>query len=566
MLASAFLRGRGCEVLSFTRLDDFARERLGMSGRELQSLAHVVNALVALPVLAAAFADGVLSWTQVRLLVAVARPETEARWLALAQDRTVRALEAFIAAEARARADGADSAEGGGTEPLIDACAVDRGRAAIDHARADSGSVIDGERVSSCRIRCPRWVSRLWRETVELARRVSGEPLATWRAAEAIAAEGVSAVPLRYVTAPFGIAGGTSAADPCETRSAIAEASGVDSLDWSAVVEALPADVESLLDDLPADAHALDARLRVAVSALRRIDWQLGRLLRLFFDCRLYAVLGFPSGSRYVRERLGISLRKVRSLIAVERKTWESPALMDAYRAGRISHLQALTLLPVIGERHGAAWVRRAGEVTLRRLADEVSWALDVQDTTVMWTPAAPPPADGRLVAPPAVQMRAWQDEVPSAEIAFRGPASVVAFFRATVAAWRTPATPEWCGVVGLLVHVTTEWQRAARHPDPVFARDGWRCAVPACSSRRNLHDHHIVFRSRGGDNTRDNRVTVCAWHHLRGIHAGRLRASGHAPDDVHWELGVRADGAPLARFRGDRYEIVEVGGVSQAA
>ena len=67
-----------------------------------------------------------------------------------------------------------------------------------------------------------------------------------------------------------------------------------------------------------------------------------------------------------------------------------------------------------------------------------------------------------------------------------------------------------------LLRHVIAHWESAPRHPDPVFARDGWRCTVPACSSRRNLHDHHIRFRSRGGDNARDNRTTVCAAHHPR--------------------------------------------------
>jgi hypothetical protein len=64
--------------------------------------------------------------------------------------------------------------------------------------------------------------------------------------------------------------------------------------------------------------------------------------------------------------------------------------------------------------------------------------------------------------------------------------------------------------------------------------------------------DHHILFRSRGGDNTRDNRVTVGAGHHLHGIHAGHVRAWGTAPDGITWELGMRA--APLLRLEGDRY------------
>ena len=53
---------------------------------------------------------------------------------------------------------------------------------------------------------------------------------------------------------------------------------------------------------------------------------------------------------------------------------------------------------------------------------------------------------------------------------------------------------------------------------------------------------------------TRDNRVAVCAGHHLHGIHANRVRAWGTAPDGITWELGVRAEREPLLRLAGDRY------------
>jgi hypothetical protein len=35
--------------------------------------------------------------------------------------------------------------------------------------------------------------------------------------------------------------------------------------------------------------------------------------------------------------------------------------------------------------------------------------------------------------------------------------------------------------------------------------------------------------------------VSLCAVHHLRGVHMGRLRVSGTAPDRLRWELGVGA-------------------------
>jgi hypothetical protein len=66
----------------------------------------------------------------------------------------------------------------------------------------------------------------------------------------------------------------------------------------------------------------------------------------------------------------------------------------------------------------------------------------------------------------------------------------------------------------------------------------------------------HVDFdiTSGGGDNARANRITICAWHHLRGIHFGRVRARGRAPGAIHWELGVRAGAAPLLTLQGDRY------------
>jgi hypothetical protein len=139
-------------------------------------------------------------------------------------------------------------------------------------------------------------------------------------------------------------------------------------------------------------------------------------------------------------------------------------------------------------------------------------------------------------------------------DVAFVGPAAVVALMRSAVAAFSAPAGVPWHGLERLLHHVTTEWEAQPRHRDPIFMRDGWRCAVPACTSRRNLHDHHLLFRSRGGGNQRDNRVTVCAWHHLHGIHGGRVRAWGSAPKRVHWEVGVEAARPPLLRTCCDRY------------
>jgi hypothetical protein len=63
-----------------------------------------------------------------------------------------------------------------------------------------------------------------------------------------------------------------------------------------------------------------------------------------------------------------------------------------------------------------------------------------------------------------------------------------------------------------------------------------------------------VVFRSAGGADALENRTTLCAWHHLRGVHAGRLRCTGRAPDALRFELGLCPARPALLRYAsGDR-------------
>src|SRR5438128_1721138 len=116
-LAVAFLARDGHHQLGFAKLADYARERLGLSGREFQELARVARRLGELPEIAAALDAGAVSWTQVRLLAAVATSDTEREWLALARGRTVRALAALITVRGgREPPDDDDTVEG---EPRV---------------------------------------------------------------------------------------------------------------------------------------------------------------------------------------------------------------------------------------------------------------------------------------------------------------------------------------------------------------------------------------------------------------------------------------------------------------
>jgi len=215
--------------------------------------------------------------------------------------------------------------------------------------------------------------------------------------------------------------------------------------------------------------------------------------------------------------------------------------------------VKALALLPIVRGGHVAEWVARAGEVTVRRLQDEVEWALDVRDAS--GASSLPPPEAGIRLEPPDLQMCARSaSEIAERRVTFYGPESVVALFRAGVAALAAPHEPLWKGLERMLRLAIAEWEAQPRHRDPIFAREGWRCAVPGCASRRSLQDHHVRFRSQGGGNERWNRVASCAWHHLHGVHGNLIRASGHAPDDILWELGLRPGRAPLMSLHGERY------------
>lgn len=145
----------------------------------------------------------------------------------------------------------------------------------------------------------------------------------------------------------------------------------------------------------------------------------------------------------------------------------------------------------------------------------------------------------------------------------FGAPRSVAQLFEAVLASvqrriekrlGRTSSEGE--AFEAMMEHALESWglDRPLARKYAVFERDGWRCTVPGCTSYRNLQDHHIRFRSAGGSDALENRTTLCAFHHLRGVHAGRVSCRGLAPEGLMFELGLRVGREPLARYAaGDR-------------
>jgi len=200
--------------------------------------------------------------------------------------------------------------------------------------------------------------------------------------------------------------------------------------------------------------------------------------------------------------------------------------------------------------------------VTLRRLEADVERALLLRaGHRQAWSRCIdrpelaqdPIPERERPMCAPDVDVDATE------EIVWEVPSEVASLFSALAATLRGRMFPVMGRVPSegevfeaLLELARRSWTAhepgARRHP--VMERDGWRCAAPGCGSRAELHDHHVVFRSAGGSDALENRVTLCAFHHQRCVHEGRMRVVGRAPEGLVFELGVRPGGPPLARYR----------------
>jgi hypothetical protein len=611
--ARQLLRSKAWTRLGFVRLGDYARERLGIAGRTLEEDARVHEALDRLPRTLAAFLEAELSWTAARLIASIAGFADEAEWIDRAKRSTVRELEAAI----RHRA-GPVPASQEAEESIHFSVRVSRvgrrwWRVAHELAERTNGSTLTPSQVlelivaeassvapvvartvpvkpaaSACehtygdsteRPQSPGPSSRFLTRSGDLALSERDPELAAFLRSEGLYDEPVSEREAGW--RPHGV---DAAPDPRLSHHLDAI---VDEEDLRGVLpprrdKTVAGRLDALFDSFEAnDSFVIDARLREVERALQRIGPELGALLRLALDRSLHRQRGFRRFSDFVEERLDLGRRKAWSLIAIDRAAAAVPLFGDAYRRGRISHLAAAVLQPVLRSSYAGLWIERAEAVTLRRLEDEVAWALDRADADAAFSdlappavdailtspPLAPPAADANLTSPPLaplaadarVQMRAEEGRASSTRhgviLRFRLPADVAILAEHILTSLRRPHESRGETFERVLLGVLQEWMSAPRHRDPVFERDGWRCAVPACRSRRNLHDHHVVFRSHGGANDRDNRITICAAHHLHGLHAGRIRARGEAPHGIVWELGYRqTDGRSLARLRGDRY------------
>ena len=325
-------------------------------------------------------------------------------------------------------------------------------------------------------------------------------------------------------------------------------------------------EIDALEQDLGnADAFELDRRLRRGLEMEARGLARVASLLTDVVTWGMHRDLGFRSVDAYAEERLAMAPSRARALLRIERAARVCTPLRAAFAEGQISWVQAHALVPLLlapaAARHRNEWVTHAQRVTVRRLGDDVERALALGEYAPPPLEPAPNPSDpGADTDPAGLQTGANSRlEKESERLVFTAVPEVAQLFRAVLATVQRrlerirgrPHRPS-DALEAMLDHALATWhpKRRTRRDYRVFERDGWRCTAPGCTSYRNLHRHHIVFRSKLGSNKDGNLTTLCAWHHERGIHRYVLRCTGTAPDALRFELGLRGEAPPLAVYR----------------
>ena len=526
---------------------------------------RMARKLEKLPLLRRVVDEGTLCASQVRLLVRVADAASEAAWIAKARGLSVRGLAVEVRKALRdgTEGDGGGAADTGGASDPEDGC-------------EDAPS----ERVAFA---APQYFKAKWAVALELFRKLEGhDGVSDGAAAEAFVAEWSSGQTLP----PAASRGAVAAASDMQRAeiaawrvAARAEADALrayleeETDKWSFMPAEMP--VVTLPDWLAAadgelsdDPRVLDRELRQW--NLHELDALCGRILLTMGRLGLFHAMRFIDIGHYVVERLGMSPRKARELKRLERLLFELPRIQKAYFAGELGYVKVRLLVRVASELTEAAWLERARRVTVRRLEDEVRYveARGALREARLIEPSererehgighyVPPPEgfdvlhDGEELAEVARAKRLWHASAQVGTVSFSAEPDVAQLWREGIALCRAVEgrrLAEWECADRFVDAFFAEWERkdpyGAVLAHKVIARDGNRCAVPGCRTRKNLQAHHREWRSRGGTDEISGLSTICAAHHHHGIHEGWVEVTGDAPGNLTWRLGVNGSEA----------------------
>ena len=408
------------------------------------------------------------------------RGEDEALWVERARKQSVRALKKAVKDPDGAKPDDPDEEEEG-----VTFCA---------NLAAELRPIVD--------------------EAEELAGKAVGATSPRWERTRAVCQEYLGAHP-----APDdGDEAGPFLSSPADDLEPLKELLEKESEQWASLGRPAPVPAPELVSGA-ADVRALDAELRRFARQRERWGDVFGFVAMVFIRVRGWEYVGFASFKHYCEERLGTSVRAVEQRATLERRLYELPPLREAMREPRVSYEQARLIARHADAGSVRELIERAEQLTCIELRRELQGKEEAQMCARR-------------------QYRVWL------------PLSVAGLLALTIQAVRK-AEGRWLPAgecyARACAHFIEVWKPALSGPSTVpkrvLRRDRGFCKVPVCS-RAAAHAHHIAYRSAGGSDDMTNLTSLCAPHHLRGVHMGRVRIRPVPPDRLRWELGVGEGGA----------------------
>jgi hypothetical protein len=348
----------------------------------------------------------------------------------------------------------------------------------------------------------------------------------------------------------------------------------------------LPVNVLPVGPETRADADRVLRTLR-GVQAAR--DYQLGCWLRCGARLEVHRIYGYASFREYVERVFGFRGRTTEERLRVAEALESLPHIAEVFRSGQLVYSVVRELTRVANADTEEEWVAHVGARTAREVEQLVSGRVPGDRPE---DPVRPEAERTRITLVVNESNAALLREARKAATMLSGEAidddAFVAFLARAVlsqggardegtSSYRIALTVcEECGAatqeagghvddatvemarcdaqeIGRVDGRTGELGRATQTIPPkvrraVMHRHGGRCAVPGCSNRVFLDEHHIDLRSEGGSHHPNRLIVLCAAHH-RAAHDGRLIVRGDAARGFVFE---HADGSEYGSPRND--------------
>jgi hypothetical protein len=367
--------GRGAVFdLGFSSLGAYAVERCERSVRWAEGARCLARRVEALPQLRLAMAVGKVSWSMGELLARVATSADEARWLELAESRTVRQMR-VLAAEAstearkafttRSQVGSLANLQSDGNDGICtltytvareDAWLFEATRCLLEqlgvHGAAAQTEALLAEAQSTLLALLPEgtmdmggWLGCDLAQQPWVQQRRRGRDEAEASCENDVLAEVVS---MR-----------TTCSKPAERRLTLVLASSL-----------------GIMPLEHASCTALDQEVRAMAAALARHELEVASLALRFHRAGGWRTLGYATETEYARESLGMSRSSLLARRTLALRLEKLPGIAAALGAAQIGVEAALQLVRIATPKTEAAWIERARRRTIKHLREEVAAAL----------------------------------------------------------------------------------------------------------------------------------------------------------------------------------------------